>query len=107
MRGVIQTADRVKRLTEKVTESKVDESKFEQQEEKNLYQTSLDVAERLQGALRSADFGRALKELSKLTDPVELYFEKVLVMHKDPAIRDNRLAFLFQLRKDTIIQNLF
>jgi glycyl-tRNA synthetase beta chain len=47
--------------------------------------------------VRTSDFARALKELSRLTEPVEIYFDKVMVMHEDPKLRENRLGMLKKL----------
>ena len=41
----------------------------------------------------------ALKELASLREPVDEFFEKVLVMEKEPQIRRNRLALLQELRQ--------
>ena len=41
----------------------------------------------------------ALKELASLREPVDEFFEKVLVMEKEPDIRSNRLALLQELRQ--------
>jgi glycyl-tRNA synthetase beta chain len=43
---------------------------------------------------KEKDYTGALKELSKLRVPVDLYFEKVMVMVDDPQIRANRLGVL-------------
>jgi glycyl-tRNA synthetase beta chain len=40
------------------------------------------------------DYAGALKELARLRAPVDLYFDKVLVMVDDPEIRANRLGVL-------------
>lgn len=97
MRGVIQTADRVGRLSANAKSSHIEESVLVQAEEKNLHTLLLDVSERVQGAVRTSDFARALKELSRLTEPVEIYFDKVMVMHEDPKLRENRLGMLRRL----------
>jgi glycyl-tRNA synthetase beta chain len=40
------------------------------------------------------DYAGALKELARLRAPVDLYFDKVMVMVEDPQIRANRLGVL-------------
>jgi glycyl-tRNA synthetase beta chain len=97
MRGVIKTADRVGRLSANAKSGQFQESTLVQTEEKNLHTLFLDVSERVQGAVRTSDFARALKELSRLTEPVEIYFDKVMVMHEDPKLRENRLGMLKKL----------
>ena len=45
-------------------------------------------------AINKGDYKEALESLSKLTEPVEQYFTKILVMHQDERIKTNRLALL-------------
>jgi glycyl-tRNA synthetase beta chain len=39
-------------------------------------------------------FVQVLSTLSGLAAPIDAYFDRVLVNSTDPAVRDNRLAFL-------------
>ena len=48
--------------------------------------------------LEQRDYAAVLKELASLRDPVDQFFDDVMVMIDDPAIRDNRLALLNSLR---------
>ena len=50
-------------------------------------------------AINQEDWLKALKALAELTDPIELFFEKVLVMHEDEKLKLNRLALLKSLEK--------
>ncbi len=52
-------------------------------------------------AIQSEDFSAAMRALSALREPVDSFFEKVLVNHEDPAIRANRLALLARIRAAT------
>ena len=42
-------------------------------------------------------YGDALTRLASLREPVDAFFDQVLVMAEDPALRDNRLALLNEL----------
>ncbi|MDS4070880.1 MAG: glycine--tRNA ligase subunit beta [Candidatus Competibacter sp.] len=42
-------------------------------------------------------YGEALSRLASLREPVDTFFDRVLVMAEDPAIRDNRIALLNEL----------
>ena len=46
-----------------------------------------------------ADYGAWLARLAALRDPVNDFFDRVLVMAEDPALRDNRLRLLAQLQR--------
>jgi glycyl-tRNA synthetase beta chain len=45
-------------------------------------------------AYRGLEYTTALKELASLKGPVDAFFDKVMVMDKDPRVRANRIAFL-------------
>ena len=47
--------------------------------------------------VQRGDYSGALKSLAALRTPVDAFFDKVLVMDKDPAVRANRLALLASL----------
>jgi glycyl-tRNA synthetase beta chain len=51
------------------------------------------------GALRTRDYVGALKALAGLRPPVDAFFDKVMVMVDDAAVRRNRLALLADLRR--------
>ena len=48
--------------------------------------------------LSSGEYTEALTALAELRDPVDRFFDDVMVMADDSAIRDNRLALLSQMR---------
>ena len=78
---------------------KVDTSLLEAGAETTLHsaiQTSLDDVEPL---LKAADYSAALTKLASLREPVDAFFDNVMVMAEDDAIRNNRLALLDGLRK--------
>jgi glycyl-tRNA synthetase beta chain len=45
------------------------------------------------------DYTRALERLATLREPIDAYFDTVMVMDDDLAVRHNRLALLSELRK--------
>jgi len=47
--------------------------------------------------LADRDYVAVLRRLSELREPVDLFFDKVMVMAEDPALRRNRLALLKRL----------
>lgn len=49
--------------------------------------------------LESGDYEAALKLLAGLRDPLDRFFNDVMVMAEDPALRDNRLALLSRLSR--------
>jgi glycyl-tRNA synthetase beta chain len=74
--------------------AQVDENLFQAQEERDLfiaYQSVREVLDRLQAG---ADYVAAFLELAKLRVPVDQFFDKVMVMDQNLALRTNRLALL-------------
>ena len=47
--------------------------------------------------MESGLYGEALNRLARLREPVDAFFDRVLVMAEEPALRDNRVALLNEL----------
>ena len=71
---------------------------FQEAAESTLYETLNAKAQAIQPALAARDFTSALTELAQLKEPVDTFFDQVMVMADDAAIRNNRIALLSQLR---------
>ena len=62
----------------------------------------MNQAEREAGeAIQNEDFSAAMLALSVLREPVDSFFEHVLVNDEDHAVRANRLALLARIRAAT------
>jgi len=70
------------------------ESDLAEDEERSLYELYMKVNWQVGEAINKGDIQAALNELSKMTKPVDKFFEKILVMHKEEKIKLNRLALL-------------
>ncbi|WP_321335620.1 glycine--tRNA ligase subunit beta [Breoghania sp.] len=55
-----------------------------------------------EAAVRHEDFAAAMTALAKLRAPVDRFFEEILVNAEDPAIRENRLKLLSEIREATL-----
>ena len=51
-----------------------------------------------QPLIENRDYDAVLKNLATLRDPVDAFFNDVMVMSDDPAVRENRLSLLHSLR---------
>ena len=71
-----------------------DESLFMEDEEKRLYRSIGDVALRFEDLKKEKDYIGALKLLLTLSQPLEDFFNKVMVMCHDEKLRVNRLRLL-------------
>ena len=77
----------------------VDQSLFEGDAESNLYKALGDLKPKVESLFEAGDYTPALKALSQLRAPVDTFFDEVMVMAEDDAIKNNRLAILGELRE--------
>jgi glycyl-tRNA synthetase beta chain len=81
--------------------SEVEPSLFREEAEKRLA-AAVNQAEKDAGeAIGREDFSAAMRVLSALREPVDSFFEKVLVNDPDESVRANRLALLARIRAAT------
>jgi len=66
--------------------------------ERSLYRAVLAVEHSVPGRVAMGDYAAALAELAVLRPAVDAFFDGVMVMDPDPALRANRLALLVTLR---------
>ncbi len=76
------------------TAASVDESLLAENEEKRLYAVTREIEEALRGSIEDRDYCQALSILLSLRDPIDSFFDKVLVMADDRPLRENRLALV-------------
>ena len=62
--------------------------------EKELYQFSIELNEKVSLALENKNYLEYLAELINGKDIINNYFDKIIVMDKDEAIKNNRLSQL-------------
>ena len=74
-------------------------SLFAESVEKDLYQSFLKAKERIDHFLNGRDYPSALLEMTKMKKPIDDFFDGVMVMVEDEAIRNNRLALLDEIGK--------
>jgi glycyl-tRNA synthetase beta chain len=72
----------------------VNESLFVEDAEKKLYEVLNDLSEIVKPMFDAGDYEKALSKLSSLRDPVDAFFDSVMVMADDEAIKNNRIALL-------------
>mgnify|MGYP001825209572 FL=1 len=77
---------------------KIREKRFELDAEKALHNALLGARDKVGPLLEQRRYAEALNELADLRDPVDRFFDDVMVMVDDEAVRDNRLALLNELR---------
>ena len=71
---------------------------FELEAEQTLHNALKNAREKAGPMLEQRRYAEILNELADLRDPVDRFFEDVMVMADDDAVRNNRLALLSEVR---------
>lgn len=80
-------------------EAKVDAALLQEAAEKALYEALLSVAPQAQAAFEQGDYTASLQALAALREPVDAFFDSVMVNADDPALKANRLGLLATLHQ--------
>jgi glycyl-tRNA synthetase beta chain len=78
---------------------KVDASLLVEAPEQALHQALSRIAPKADAAFAAGDYTASLQELAALREPVDAFFDSVMVNAEDLALRANRLALLAQLHQ--------
>ncbi|MFC5385228.1 glycine--tRNA ligase subunit beta [Aquamicrobium segne] len=79
----------------------VDTALLRDDAEKALLNALNQIEKETRHAIEKEDFPAAMRALSRLREPVDSFFEQVLVNDEDMAVRANRLALLSRIRMAT------
>jgi glycyl-tRNA synthetase beta chain len=88
---------RVRNITDGQPDRGIDPQLFEKDEERELYDTTVDFAEKLRGLLPKGEVEEAFAAMEPIADILERFFVEVLVMCEDEGVRGNRIALLKEL----------
>jgi len=77
----------------------VEESLLLESAERDLYDALLAALSAVEPLQNSRDYAAVLARLADLKEPVDRFFDEVMVMADDEALRQNRLALLSRLRE--------
>ncbi|HHV71148.1 MAG TPA: glycine--tRNA ligase subunit beta [Clostridia bacterium] len=94
-------ANNLAKKIEKTEDNPIQEWLLAVPAEKQLYQSYLKVEKEVTNKLLASDYESALQSLEELKEPINKFFDNVMVMVDDEAVRTNRLQLLL------LISNLF
>jgi glycyl-tRNA synthetase beta chain len=80
-------------------EASVDESLLKEESETELHKTVQKVKADFETQYTEKQYSKALEVLTALRDPLDRFFEKVMVMAEDEALKTNRLKLLMGIAK--------
>ncbi|HHX95210.1 MAG TPA: glycine--tRNA ligase subunit beta [Clostridia bacterium] len=85
---------RAAHLAQKAPGGTVDPSLLEDSAETALYSALQDASVKARQYIEKGDYLRALREISHLREPIDTFFDSVMVMVDEEKVRNNRLALL-------------
>ena len=80
-------------------DQKIKHTLLQEPAEKKLAGELAAMTGKLAPLFKTNQYGEALAELAGIKDTVDTFFDKVMVMCDDPALKNNRLALLYQLNQ--------
>ena len=83
----------------KVINTEVDSGVLDQPEEQALYEQVQMVSDRLAPLVEQNRYADVMKMLTVLKEPIDDFFDNVMVMDEDPVKRDNRIALLSAIKQ--------
>ena len=101
MQSLAQANKRINNILKKQSISEklpLDDSRLQQAEEQALQRELAALKPAIASALQRSDYASVLEQTARLQAPVNAFFDAVMVMAEDPALRQNRLALLQQLQ---------
>ncbi|GLQ38571.1 glycine--tRNA ligase beta subunit [Rhizobium albus] len=79
----------------------VDPALLRTNEEKQLFNAVIQTESEAGQAIQNEDYSAAMRALAALREPIDSFFEHVLVNDEDASVRANRLALLARIRSAT------
>jgi len=102
--ALVQGAKRVANILRgQDVSGKPDPTLFQEAAEKELYEISRRTHKEIVGHIGDGDYHAALETTLKLIEPVDAFFDRILVMDKDEKLRLNRLRLLDAVRKTFLL----
>jgi glycyl-tRNA synthetase beta chain len=87
----------LRKAEQEVTDS-IDADRLDLAEEKHLFEELRNLSSEIEPLMKARDYATSLHTLSRLREPVDAFFDAVMVMDEDPGLRANRLALLARLK---------
>jgi len=93
-RKILSSSNRVLNLSKNNEENEINRSLLKEKAELNLYHNYESIYSRTREFIFNKEYNKIFKLLGDLCEPVDEFFDQVLVMDKDKDIRRNRIALI-------------
>ncbi len=96
--GVLASSfKRIRNIIKENSTSDVDETLFQEDAEASLYTLFVEVREQMESLIERKEYFQAMEVMLKMKEPVDNFFDDVMVMAEDVNVRQNRLNLLTAL----------
>ena len=92
--SILDSAKRISNITAGHASSSVDKARLQEQTEQRLDELATAVGEQIDEMIAGREYVRALESFAAMAPELEKFFNDVMVMVDDPAVRDNRKSLL-------------
>ncbi|GAA4706295.1 glycine--tRNA ligase subunit beta [Brevibacillus fulvus] len=90
----VEQFNRVYNLAQKADSDQVAQDRLVEASEQQLYEAYRRVTQEVEPLWQQGEFPAVLEKLAELREPIQRFFDQVMVMAEDEQIRRNRLAML-------------
>lgn len=95
----VESLNRLHNIVKKYSGSSFDESILEEKAEKELYAAYSDIESEVNNMIDKKSYVEAMDKVSLLVEPINNYFDNIMVLVDDEVVKNNRLAMLFNIDK--------
>ncbi|MBS3735702.1 MAG: glycine--tRNA ligase subunit beta [Candidatus Bipolaricaulota bacterium] len=99
MKNLVDSFTRIVNITEGREKGEVNPEVFQLPQEKDLWNRITEKMEVLEELAREQSYGEMTEEILDLKDPIDEYFDNVMVMADDEDQRENRINFLLNVKE--------
>ena len=92
--SILDSAKRIANITAGHDSSRVDRAKLQEKSEQRLEELATAVSEQIDEMISERDYIRALESFAGMAPELERFFDDVMVMVDDSALRGNRMSLL-------------
>ncbi len=92
--SILDSAKRIANITAGHDSTRVDPAKLENDTERRLNELAGAVGDQIDEMISRRDYQRALESFAAMAPELETFFNEVMVMVDDPAVRANRMSLL-------------
>jgi len=100
MKDLVDSFTRLVNITEGEEAGDFSTELFQLEEEKVLWDELASREDRLEKLLDQGSYEKMIEELLQLKDPIDSYFDNVMVMADEEKLRENRIDFLLYLKQE-------